>query len=65
MEGRHPDQASEHDDPRGTEPPAGGDPQDAPRRKSDERSKSEEGGPLGNPAVDEEALRHRQQDSRE
>ena len=65
MDGRRRDQASKHDDPRATEPPAGGDPEHAPDRKSDERPMSEEAGPLGNPAVDEEALRHRQQDSRE
>ena len=59
MEARHPDQASEHEDARATEPPAESDPQEGERSR---RSSDDQGGPLGNPEVDEEALGHRQQD---
>jgi hypothetical protein len=61
MEAEHPDQASEHEDHRATEPPAKNGRKDrgeGPKRRASER----QGGPLGNPEVDEEALGHRQQE---
>jgi hypothetical protein len=45
-------------DHRGTHPPQEEPPEDAPG--SEPKQGDEEHGPLGNPAVDEEALSHRQ-----
>ena len=52
----HPDQATEHEDERATEPP------DESTDESPGDGEGEQGGPLGNPEHDEEALGHRQQD---
>jgi hypothetical protein len=54
-----PDQPSPQQDEAATEPPAG-------REKSpSDRHEEQQGGPLGNPEVDEEALRLRQEESSE
>jgi hypothetical protein len=53
MESEH-GENDDHDDLRGTEPPAG-----------DESDGADSAGPQGNPEVDEEALQHRQQEQAE
>jgi hypothetical protein len=54
-----PDRAPDQQDEAATEPPAGR--KESPSNRRDEES----GGPLGNPEVDEEALRKRQEESSE
>jgi hypothetical protein len=49
---------SDDRDPRATHPPAEG----PPEEEAEHGGAGESHGPLGNPATDEEALRHRQQE---
>jgi hypothetical protein len=56
---------SEHQDERGTEPPAEGGREETPQEKRGEEAGQDSvssPGPLGNPESDEEALSHRQQE---
>lgn len=52
----------EHDDERGTEPPAEGQPDHNPGEGEADPAPAESPGPMGNPANDEEALSQRQQE---
>jgi hypothetical protein len=54
--------APEHEDHRATDEPSQGEPEHDPAEGAGESPADEQPGPMGNPAVDEEALRNRQQD---